>query len=566
LRKTIADQVSDLFINSLNPINSMLAFAERGKKQETHGSCRSFESQVSRFSKLAELLCGMTDDQEGRRMVQISFHQLDDLKTKLINAIEVLAEIPESKAALENVNVFKKAWVDQVKTFMDAVDDIISVQDFLSVVENHILEDVKTCCKAMQAKDSRTVGDNSRAIYQRSGRLCDVVAADMDRYEPGLYTEKVMEAVRVLRLEVMPVFTKAVCQTIKALRAGAEMDENEFIDACRLVYDGVRDVRHAFLLRGDLEEEEEEEEEVEKGEKKEEKVEKKEVTTIKEAVSKLNNEEIKKQLDPNNPVYWTAIWSDPRVRTLLNSSSLGGSTVEGFTEEKDKLVKEVAKWEDSNNDIIVLAKHMCSIMTDMTDFIKGRGRIKTTDDVINSAQEISKAGTKLDQLARRIAERCPESSAKSDLLAYLQRIILYCHQLSITSKVKADVHSVSGELIVSGLDSATSLIQAARNLMEAVVLTVKASYVASRMFNNHKQAKSPDPTCPPSPVVVWKMRTPEKQPLVRREPPEEVRARVRRGADPHQSSPMKALNLFQERRLSFSSCSSVSSVDTIGQS
>ena len=33
LRKTIADQVSDLFINSLNPINAMLAFAERGKKQ-----------------------------------------------------------------------------------------------------------------------------------------------------------------------------------------------------------------------------------------------------------------------------------------------------------------------------------------------------------------------------------------------------------------------------------------------------------------------------------------------------------------------------------------------------
>ena len=87
----------------------------------------------------------MTNDQEGRRMVKISFQQLDDLKTKLINAIQVvvdndlgdiektinlkidndeycffpkvLAEIPESKAALENVNVFKKAWVDQVKKF-----------------------------------------------------------------------------------------------------------------------------------------------------------------------------------------------------------------------------------------------------------------------------------------------------------------------------------------------------------------------------------------------------------------------------------------------------------------
>ena len=32
-------------------------------------------------------------------------------------------------------------------------------------------------------------------------------------------------------------------------------------------------------------------------------------------------------------------------------------------------------------------------------------------------------------------------------------------QLKITSKVKADVQNISGELIVSGLDSATSLIQ-----------------------------------------------------------------------------------------------------------
>ena len=110
----------------------------------------------------------------------------------------------------------------------------------------------------------------------------------------------------------MPVFTRAVCQTIKALRSGAEPDENEFIDACRLVYDGVRDVRHAFLLRGDMEAEEEEEEEV-TVEKVAVKKEKKELTSIKEAVSKINNEEIKSKLDPNSSVYWTAIWSDPKV-------------------------------------------------------------------------------------------------------------------------------------------------------------------------------------------------------------------------------------------------------------
>ena len=33
----------------------------------------------------------------------------------------------------------------------------------------------------------------------------------------------------------------------------------------------------------------------------------------------------------------------------------------------------------------------------------------------------------------------------------MERISLYCHQLNITSKVKADVQNISGELIVSGV-------------------------------------------------------------------------------------------------------------------
>ena len=65
----------------------------------------------------------------------------------------------------------------------------------------------------------------------------------------------------------------------------------------------------------------------------------------------------------------------------------------------------------------------------------GKGPLQTTMAVINAAKRISEAGTKLDKLARAIADQCPESSTKKDLLAYLQRIALYCHQLNITSKV-----------------------------------------------------------------------------------------------------------------------------------
>lgn len=125
--------------------------------------------------------------------------------------------------------------------------------------------------------------------------------------------------------------------------------------------------------------------------------------------------------------------------------------VELFRREKLTFDSEVAKWDDAGNDIIVLAKHMCMIMMEMTDFTRGRGPLKTTMDVINAAKKISEAGTKLDKLTREIADQCPESSTKKDLLAYLQRIALYCHQIQITSKVKADVQNISGELIVSGV-------------------------------------------------------------------------------------------------------------------
>lgn len=72
-------------------------------------------------------------------------------------------------------------------------------------------------------------------------------------------------------------------------------------------------------------------------------------------------------------------------------------------------------------------------------------------DVINAAKKISELGTKLDKYARQIGDHCPESSTKNDLLAYLGQIALYCHQLNITSKVKADVQNISGDLVLSGV-------------------------------------------------------------------------------------------------------------------
>ena len=83
-------------------------------------------------------------------------------------------------------------------------------------------------------------------------------------------------------------------------------------------------------------------------------------------------------------------------------------------------------------------------------------------------------------------------------------------------------------------------VQAAKNLMNAVVLTVKASYVASTKYR--KTSTSSEVS---SPLVVWRMKAPEKKPLVRREAPEEVRAKIRKGAGVSVTSPSKVLSDFE---------------------
>lgn len=129
--------------------------------------------------------------------------------------------------------------------------------------------------------------------------------------------------------------------------------------------------------------------------------------------------------------------------------------VENFHSEKRAFDKEIDKWDEGSNDIIVLAKYMCNIMIGMTDYARQTSSLKTMTDVIGAAQKLSEAGTKMNSLVKPIGEQCPDSTIKSDISAYLERIDLYCKQIKITSKVKADVKVQSGdELILSDVSIA----------------------------------------------------------------------------------------------------------------
>lgn len=526
LRKAVVDHVSDSFLETNVPLLVLIEAARKGQEKEVEEYAQVFTEHANKLVEVANLACSMSGNEDGVKMVRYAAAQIETLCPQVINAARILAARPQSKVALENMDVFRDAWESQVRILTEAVDDITTIDDFLAVSENHILEDVNKCVLALQEGDADTLDRTAGAIRGRSARVANVVGQEMDNYEPGIYTERVLEAVKVLRDQVMPNFAQRVEIAVDALSSNPakEVDENEFIDASRLVYDGVREIRRAVLMNRSDEELDPEDVEFD------------EHYTI-ETRSKSSAHTNEHGVDEYPDISGITTAREAMRKMTEEDKQKIAQQVEHFRSEKLKFDREVAKWDDTGNDIIVLAKHMCMIMMEMTDFTRGRGPLKTTMDVINAAKKISEAGTNLDKFTRMIADQCPESSTKKDLLAYLQRIALYCHQLNITSKVKADVQNISGELIVSGLDSATSLIQAAKNLMNAVVLTVKASYVASTKYPRQGAVSSP--------IVVWKMKAPEKKPLVRPEKPEEVRAKVRKGSQKKVQNPIKALSEFQ---------------------
>lgn len=61
------------------------------------------------------------------------------------------------------------------------------------------MEDVNKCVLALQEGDADTLDRTAGAIRGRSARVCNVVGAEMDNYEPCIYTKRVLEAVKVLR-------------------------------------------------------------------------------------------------------------------------------------------------------------------------------------------------------------------------------------------------------------------------------------------------------------------------------------------------------------------------------
>ncbi|XP_040588475.1 catenin alpha-3 isoform X3 [Mesocricetus auratus] len=467
LRKAIIDHISDSFLDTTVPLLVLIEAAKNGREKEIKEYAVIFREHTGRLVEVANLACSMSANEDGMKIVRIAANHLETLCPQIINAAIALASRPKSQVVKNTMEMYKRTWEHYIHVLTEAVDDITSIDDFLAVSvniprhcsysimwnckqriliferersiqsiavhfvhpahcytpESHILEDVNKCIIALRDQDVDNLDRAAGAIRGRAARVAHIVTGEMDSYEPGAYTEGVMRNVNFLTSTVIPEFVTQVNVALDTLSKNSltVFDDNQFVDISKKIYDTIHDIRCSVMMIRTPEELEdvsdlEEDHEVRShtGIQTEGKTDRAKMTQLPEA----EREKIAEQ-------------------------------VADFKKVKSKLDAEIEIWDDTSNDIIVLAKKMCMIMMEMTDFTRGKGPLKHTTDVIYAAKMISESGSRMDVLARQIANQCPDPSCKQDLLAYLEQIKFYSHQLKICSQVKAEIQNLGGELIMS---------------------------------------------------------------------------------------------------------------------
>lgn len=405
---------------SNQPLEELIAVAKTGDKLGLNEKIKKFSAHANKLIEISLLACSLSNNQEGIRIVQMTSARLKSLLPLVINSAQILCSFPSSTDTLKNMEIFRVEWLNQTKLLNLAVDDITLINDFMAVSEGQILEEINRCITALNELNAIQFKYSSKQVSDRTNRVCDMVQSEMNNYEPCDFTNKIGESVRILRDKVLISFAKSVDYASQALESKPIRDpnENEFIDASRLIYDSVRDLRNALLVIPqdpstenlfDLEE-------IDQSETLN-RIELEETDLIEE---EERNENLSKE-------------QQEQINEQLNS----------FRKEKSNFDREVLKWDDKSNDIVVLSKQMCVIMMDMTNFTRGKGPLKTVSDVINAAKKISELGSRLEKLCRDLADECPESKSKKELIGYLNLIPLFCNQLNIGSKVQENIIDVN---------------------------------------------------------------------------------------------------------------------------
>ena len=83
---------------------------------------------------------------------------------------------------------------------------------------------VRKCCLALKQGDLETLSTISSSVEARTQRISEVVRAEMESFEAGVYTEAVLEAVTRLHTDLVPSLVTEVNTAIECLLAAPQLE------------------------------------------------------------------------------------------------------------------------------------------------------------------------------------------------------------------------------------------------------------------------------------------------------------------------------------------------------
>jgi catenin alpha len=564
LCRVAVDHVSDLLYDVNVPFCVMADTAKAGSRRNLEDYAKTFQHYCSEIERASSMVCNLSTHPGHVKMVKVAANELKLLSPEAVNAARTVAAQLTSKLARDNLEAYEESWLGQVRLLTCAIDDAVDIDDFLAVTEVHVVEDLKQSMAAVQCADPEGMERAACGVRGRVARLCEVVLGELQLYTNPKYSQYirgVQQAVSKLQESDVAHFLSCIDNILDQLSENSEalIDEREFLEVATAVRDGIRQVKDAVQsIRADA--------------------------VANDPDAEIANEDIQPELPPPPPhLLEDTLDTDTRLETEIERIGEAFAESEGLQagvttprphsrtfireaerefdqgeltnlppeqrqefqalkEEKQQLESEVDKWGDNTSDLIVVAKDMGMMLVEMSDFTRGAGPLKSTMELIATAKEIADAASAFDKLVRTAVAECPDEKSRGDMLASLEKITFYTHQINITSKVKEDITSITGDSdSPQALENAVTLITTAKNLLNAVVATVKSSYVAyaktSRGAGNSPNQK-----------LQWRFKTPSKVPLVRLESHQQPSLnRISSGYRYGTLAPIRALEDFRGR-------------------
>jgi catenin alpha len=435
------------------PLYALINTAKAGDKQNLNDRIDTFSAYGNNLAELSLLACSLSTNVEGGQMVEAIARRLRSHMPHIIKTSKILCSLHTSQEAWGSMVIVRDLWINEVKLLTLAMDEIMSIDDFLLVCENAILSDINKSVELMQSRKAIDFAQTADQITKRVTRVCEMVSAEINNYEACEFTKNLANSVRILKQRLDSGFVKCVDHLSEVMAVNSSTKskddnlnlENEVVEESRLVYYAVRDLRHAMIQvpqqhqlsqLGSLVEEEVE-------------------LLSADQIENENNNQNEANSSSSSTIVQNADEEEPESDSTLIPTGASSPNAtkqqqeeiqqqfDSFKNEKKIFDREVLKWDDKSNEIVVLSKAMCVILMDMTSFTRSRGPYTTIADVIGAAKKISEIGSKLEKLCRELANDCPESQSKRELLGYLKSLGFFCSQMNICVKVKENIIDVS---------------------------------------------------------------------------------------------------------------------------